>query len=408
MSLDPGRAAGRPERHHNRAMSRPRALVLLSLLLAPGSLEAAEPIRLGGLRLVLGGEMSGSAAETDRGFFNDSGYERNPLRLFRLSLTAEVRAGDHVAALTEVRSENLNTPRAYALYLRVRPWADEELDIQAGLIPPVFGSYGRRRYGADNPLIGEPLAYQYLTTLRADAFPASEDELLYWRGRGWLVDYPIGATAPAPGLPLVSSVEWDAGVQVRWAGERFEAAAALTQGTLSRPRVEDDNEGKQFSTRVAVRPLVGLVVGASAATGDYVADQAVDALAPPVEGRQRALGLDVEYSAGYALVRAEAVWSRWDAPTLRDDLEADGYMVEARYKLLPGFYVAARFDHVGFGDIAGSQGRAAWDAPTTRFEGGIGFSLRRNLLLKASWQRNERADGFRRQDFVAGQVLWWY
>ena len=43
-----------------------------------------------------------------------------------------------------------------------------------GRIPPLFGAFGRRGYqGRDNPLIGYPLAYQYLTSLRPDAVPAT-------------------------------------------------------------------------------------------------------------------------------------------------------------------------------------------------------------------------------------------
>ena len=53
-------------------------------------------------------------------------------------------------------------------------------------MPPTFGAFARRTYATDNPLIGYPLAYQYLTSLRPDALPANADELLRMRGRGWL------------------------------------------------------------------------------------------------------------------------------------------------------------------------------------------------------------------------------
>ena len=36
-------------------------------------------------------------------------------------------------------------------------------------MPPTFGAFARRTYANDNPLIGYPLAYQYMTTMRADA-----------------------------------------------------------------------------------------------------------------------------------------------------------------------------------------------------------------------------------------------
>ena len=63
------------------------------------------------------------------------------------------------------------TPSAYALYVRVRPWTRGAFDIQVGRIPPTFGAFPRRSYEAENPLIGYPLAYQYLTSLRAGRGP---------------------------------------------------------------------------------------------------------------------------------------------------------------------------------------------------------------------------------------------
>jgi len=36
----------------------------------------------------------------------------------------------------------------------------------------VIGAFARQAYGRDNLVIGTPLAYQYLTSLRPDALPA--------------------------------------------------------------------------------------------------------------------------------------------------------------------------------------------------------------------------------------------
>jgi hypothetical protein len=56
--------------------------------------------------------------------------------------------------------------------------------------------------------------------------------------------------------------------------------------------------------------------------------------------------------------------------------------------------------------FAGAQG---WDAPVTRVELGAGFSPRRHVLLKTSWQHNWRDGGrVRENDLVAAQVLLWF
>jgi hypothetical protein len=387
----------------------------LLALLAAVPAWAGEPFSLAGGWLRLGGEASGTLSGPDRAYFNYTDYERSNLRLFRLNLDAEVKAGPHFAFVGEIRTDNLDSPRPYALYLRLHPWTNRSFDVQAGRIPPVFGSYARRRYAADNPLPGMPLAYQYLTTLRPDALPSSADELFSRQGSGWLVRYPIGDQTAAPGMPLVNAERWDVGVEVRVGSEPLELAAALTQGTLSHPRVKDDNDGKQVSARLGWRPVIGLALGVSGARGEYVAREARDAL-PPADRRplrQHAAGVDAEYAAGYWILRAEAVWSGWDVPplagTTKDRLDALGLMLEARYKVAPGFYLAGRADHLGFRHLETASRSSPWDAPVTRLEIGAGYSVLRNLLLKLAFQHNARESGrIRGRDFLAGQVVLWF
>ena len=114
------------------------------------------PSRCLGGRVRLGGEVSGTIAPEDLGWFNYSDYEMSTLRLFRVDLAAEARLASFASVLFDVRSDNLDAPRVYALYLRLRPWAGRELDLQAGLVPPVFGAFPRRRYATDNPLPSLP------------------------------------------------------------------------------------------------------------------------------------------------------------------------------------------------------------------------------------------------------------
>ena len=102
-------------------------------------------------------------------------------------------------------------------------------------------------------VIGYPLAYQYLTSLRPDALPANADELLRMRGRGWLSNFSVGNTAADRGLALVSAFRWDTGVQVHAANDFIDGAAAVTTGTLGNPLVGDDNAGKQVAGRIALR-----------------------------------------------------------------------------------------------------------------------------------------------------------
>ncbi len=372
-----------------------------------------------GGRLRVGGLVSGTIAPEDDGYFNFVGYEDyggSTLRRFRLAVNAELRLGSRAAVLTEIWSDNLRAPRIYALLLRVRPWTDRAFDIQFGMVPPVFGTFARRRYGGDNPLPGLPLAYQYVTTMREDAVPASAEELVSKRGRGWRVGYSVGSPYPGPGVPQVNAETWDTGIQARIGNRPLSLAVSLTQGTLSYPLVRDDNGGKQLAARLAWSPGPQLTVGVSGAQGAFLSRELTDTLPPGVDPSfdQTAFGADAEYQRGYWILRGEAVWSRWNLPPLdetRIETPQDslGAYLEARYKLRPGLYVAGRVGHLSFRSLPSERGLETWDADVTRVEVGGGYALRPKVLLKAAWQYNWRDGGrVRREGLVAAQVLLWF
>ena len=377
----------------------------------------SEPLVFADGRVAFGGDVSWSIAPEDTGFFNFTDYDHSTLRMIRLAFTASVKAGDHMTLLAEVRSENGERPEPYGLYLRIRPWTDRNLDIQVGRVPPTFGAFARRSYAADNPLISYPLAYQYLTALRADALPATVDELLRMRGRGWLTNFSIGNLNPDRGVPLASAFRWDTGVQVHAETDRVDGTVSVTTGTLSNPRFDDDNGGPQVAGRLTLHPATGLIVGASAARGPFVTSAALHAVLPgarTTDFNQTAWGADVEYSRDYYLVRAETLISTWTLPVIRSadielPLSAMATSVEGRYKIRPGLYAAARIDHLGFADVSSGTTLQSWDAPVTRWEVGGGYSLQRNLLLKLEYQHNAR-DGGRVQKLSLGaaQLVFWF
>ena len=367
----------------------------------------------------LAGEASASMSTTEasaEGWFNYSDYENSTVRSLRLSLVGEVTFSERVALITEVRTLQFERPEAYALYVRVRPWVSKALDIHVGRIPPTFGSFPRRLYVADNPLIGMPLAFQYLTSNRADAVPASADELVSMRARGWRSDFSIGNPTEGPGLPIANALRWDSGLQVRWQRDPVTVYGAVTQGTIGDPRLSDDNGGPQVSGRVVVAPHPVIALGASVADGPYLARGLSSRLPGPGglrSHRQRAVGGDVELSRDRWLVRGEVVWNRWNQPAFDGasvrDLDALGSMLEMKYRLWPGLYAAGRVERLGFSDVATTLGPRAWDAPVTRLEVGGGWAVRRQLLLKAVWQRNRREGGrVRASDLGAVQVVAWF
>jgi hypothetical protein len=400
-----------------------RALVLLALSLACPLRVWAQTLPSGPVtafdgRLSVGGEVAATlGAEDHSAYFNYTDYEHNALRMFRFSLAAAWQPMTRLALVGEVRSEDLAAIRPYAAYVRVRPWANLPLDVQAGQIPPSFGAYGRRGYQAgDNSLIGYPLAYQYLTAVRPDAIPATAADLLVMRARGWRTTYPIGSPEPAPGVPLISAFRWDTGVQAHWEGRVLDVTGGVTVGSLSDPQGGDNNDGKQLSGRVALKPVAGLVLGVSGARGAFLSESVTRQLPDPNGSYdQTALGADGEYSRGHWLVRGELVWSRWNVPFQSpagpiSDLDALGSWIEGRYRVTPRIVLSGRADRLGFSRIAVEPSLTpTWDAPTWRLEATGAYSLQRNLVLRMAVQHNDRDGGrVRTRTYVSGQAAFWF
>lgn len=401
------------------------AAVLTVLLFGTAARAAAqglpsEPLVFGGGRAVVSGDVAvtascsrpagGPGCTSDTGFFNYSDYDDSTLRMVRLGLSTSVRLTNRLTALGEVRMENTHAPRPYGAYLRYRPFDGVDFDIQGGRIPSAFGAFARHAYSTDNLLIGYPLAYQYLLSLRYDAVPATPDDLIRMRGRGWLSSFPIGDTTPEAGQPIANAFRWDTGIQAHGGTRWFEAAGSVTNGSLTRPLFRDDNQGKQIAGRVLLKPLPGLAIGASASRAPYVTTAVAHAAhAEPGGFVQQVFGADAEFSRAHYLLRIETVASTFDLATIQPRLTALAVMVEGRYKLTPRTHVAARVDHLGFNTIAGEARRATWEAPVARWEIGTGFSLQRNLQLRAAFQHNWRDGGrVRRMTAIATQLLYWF
>jgi hypothetical protein len=237
------------------------------------------------------------------------------------------------------------------------------------------------------------------------------------RTRGWLPSYPLGSTSAASGSPLVSAFRWDTGVEFHAGDGPIEASVAVTSGTLSNPKVRDDNRGKQVSARLVSRPIVGLVVGGSFARGAFLSrslDPVLPAGTSSSDFTQRAWGFDAEYSRDYWLVRAEAILSQWRLPALGEPaitspLGAHALAIEGRYKILPGVFAAARADRLTFSRVTGNRGTFPWDANVRRFEVAAGYYVQRNAVVKIAWQHNGRDGGRTRElDVGAAQLQVWF
>lgn len=398
-------------------------LAMFALLLLPASAAAQlpdHPISNADGTATLGAEVSGSVSRRDNvAFFNYTDYDNNALRMARLRLTGEWRPHPQLSFLSEVRAGTNANVEVAALFARWRPVARWNFDVQAGRVPPVIGEFSRRAYGRDNPLVGIPLAYQYLTSLRPDALPATVDDLLRMRARGWRPSYPIGADTEAPGLALVSAFHWDTGIEAHWASDHLDLAAAITRGAPARPVVKETNRGLQWSGRAAVMLSAGFTAGISGARGQWI-DRSVLDLKPVAAGvstTQTFVGMDAAVERGHWIIRAEFMHVTFglpvaNAPTFTTPLASNAGFIEGRYRFLSRWQLAARAERLTFSDVRGTLfGGAAtpWDAPVRRLEGTAGFRLARTIELRGGYQYNWRDGGrIRRLGVPTLQFLYWF
>ena len=376
-------------------------------------------------RLAARVDLSVTLGPDDPYWFNYTDYGQNALRLFIGTLGLSYRVASWLEGVGEARVENADRVRVSALYGRIRPWKARPFAIAAGRVPPVFGAFAQTRYGSDNPLVSRPLGYQYLSTLRYDVVPISADSLLAVRGDGWSVRYPeadppdpLVPAARAPGVPLVSTTRWDTGVVAHYEQGTLEVAAGVTVGSLSDPRVDDNNTGKQFVARAEWRPTLAWSFGTSAARGDFVSSDALER-AGQGGGRwpQRSLGVDAAFSRAHLSVRAEAIFSSWRIPgvaepIIDEPLGSTAATLETVYRLTPRVDVAARADWVAFSEIQGtSHGGTptSWDANVARVETGVNLRVARRVRVKAVYQVGWRFGDHREQEgYPAVQLVTWF
>ncbi len=397
-----------------------RAAVLAAALCGWAGTASAQlpeqPYVSAGDRLAVSADIAATTApRDDTAFFNYTDYDHDALRTLRVRVLGEWRISQHYSILGELRIENRDTIDAAALYLRWRPWLDRDFDVQVGRLPPVIGAFARHAYGRDNIVIGFPLAYQYLTSLRTDAQPATPDDVLRMRGRGWRPTFPVGSQSEAGGVPLVSAFDWDTGIEAHWHHGIVDYAGAVTRGAPASPSFNESRGGAELSGRVAVAPLPGVTVAGSVARGHWV-DRALLSTFPESMQRsaQSVVGVDGEYGRGRLLIRAEWLRSSFEVPLLGSaaPLTASTEFVEGRYRFHPRWQVSARVERLGFSEIQGTINGGLptpWDAPVERIEYVLGYRAARNLEVRAGCQQNWRDGGrVRQQAYPALQVLYWF
>jgi hypothetical protein len=288
-------------------------------------------------------------------------------------LFVDGHVAENVVALGTIEATDASPLDVGVAALRVTDVTPLHLTFQAGKFDLPFGNLGERRYPRNNPLYGLPLIHEYRTGLSEEA--QSDGLILAWRGTGY-------------GLRVLNGGMYDVGLMASGSWGIVEVTLAISRGTVS---------GTSYSTierhgdigklvRVAMTPATGFILGMSYGWGAYMAETPLS--------RQRGIdvdsyvqttaGVDVEYSVGHLVATGEGALNSWPVsmPGRKENFRAGGYSLEVKYTVVPRLYIAARFGELRFNSVQLNGISQMWDFPVSSFEGGIGYFIDRNALIK--------------------------
>jgi hypothetical protein len=144
---------------------------------------------------------------------------------------------------------------------------------------------------------------------------------------------------------------------------------------------------------VGVQVVPELRLGVSYDRGGYLVDDPAGAPLPAGEGLdhyfQELWGFEATFARGPVEVRGELVLDVWDVPNVPEYPRDVSWYGEAKVKLSPGLFAAARYSGIRFdriGDGAGNE--VMWDYPVDRLQLGAGYRLSRTTELRAEYMLN--------------------
>ncbi len=323
-------------------------------------------------------------------------HDHRPLWNGRGTFFLDVSVGDHLFGMVMARADHgLDAHYEEELDLRLDEawlrWTESgdgwSASLQAGKFGTPIGNFVPRHDSMHNPLVRAPMVYDHITTMGDNAAPPPNDVFITRRDGPDLKDRWVSMIwGPVYGRGLM--LFGDAG--------RFSARVAYTNTAACERPPEwdwhgDDLKDMGWHSRLGWNPFIGFKIGLNATYGPYLRNRA-DASMPAGLHRQdyaqKLVGIDLEYSIGHLILFGEAYATEWEAPRINGDLRAVSYYVEAKYKIVPGVYVAARWNQILFNQIPTSQGSRTWDRDAYRAEFGVGWFIEQNLLVKAQVEGN--------------------
>ena len=371
--------------------------LMLGLALCLGPVAPVECASVGPVNFQGNLDLVG-LSRTEQEGINTLNFGENPFHTARIRLFADAPIQDHVHAFTEfLYDDETMMARLFGGFVRLSDPKGRDIHLEVGKIPLHLGAYPNRSYAPQNNLIGAPLMYQYHTDLRTDQAAVRGDDIVANRGKGYFSNYMgpgltgVGGSG-GQAVPVLYENCWDFGMVLIGTAAPVEFAVGVTNGSAAQPVMGDTNNGKQILARLGFVPAPWIRAGISGSRAPYLYEDLNEDLPPGQtvdQFMQKLAAADLELSYGHGVLYSEFLFSRFESPFI-GDLDMRSWYVEGKWTVLPGWYIAGRFDRMIFADVALSGGGVeAWDADLWKREIGIGFKPSKRLVAKLVHQQSQ-------------------
>jgi len=325
----------------------------------------------------------------------------------RLSLFLDVQAGDHVYIFAQGRLDRGFDPsdheadvRLDEYAIRVTPWLDGRLNIQAGQFATVIGNWVPRHLSWDNPFITAPVPYERTTAIFDTQAPSSALEFVTTNpDERYEYNPVIWGPVYATGASLAGKIE-----KCEYAAEIKNAGPSSRPASWNLEDVQFDHP--TFAGRIGFRPDLRWNIGASASVGPYYRPEAGATLPPGRDVgdfRQILIGQDFRFEWHRFQIWAEVFETRFEVPNV-GDADVLSYYFEGKYKFTPQFFGALRWNQQFFGRIADANNSdVRWGEDLWRIDSALGyrFTSHTQLKLQYSLQQSRQTGDF--NDIIAAQ-----
>lgn len=306
------------------------------------------------------------------------GHQSNPgLVLFeddtlfhpRLTLFADAELGPQVYGFVQVRVDRGFDPAEGSMEIRLDEYAirfspkGAGMSLQLGQFAAVIGNWMARHDAWQNPFVGAPLPYEYLTGVYDERAPRSLADL-----------GPAAGVDEYAYLPIVWGPSYATGVSLSGRWGKFDYAVELKNtGPSSRPDAWPvsavDFSHPAFNARLVYRPDLRVKLGLSYSDSAYLLPSAASSVPPGRsfgDYRQRLVAQDFSFEWRRLQVWVETFQSTFDVPGGSVDTYA-GY-VETRVKVTPQFFTALRWNRQVYSTVGQGASRFRWGENTTRYD----------------------------------------